>query len=620
MAIYHVNLKAFGRAQGHSSVAAAAYRAGVRLKDERTGIVHNFANRRGVVGAHVLTPAGAPAWASRSAELWNRVEATEVRRNACVAQELEVSLPHELAAPQRQALADALGQLLVDRYCVAVLVAVHEPTGEGDGRNHHVHLQFTTRALTADGFGAKVRVLQDKKTGPQEVRELRAAVADLINAHLAAAGMQVTVDHRSLETQAKHAAARGDVAAVATLSRLPQRHEGKAATALARRGAPSDRRAANRVTRRDNTLLAVKAHRHGAVHPRSAIPVRWRSGARVAGRHSTSDLSMVKADTSTYRRTRLSSAMPVRRYRVTVPLGETFVQMLQRLVAEFQQAIRHAIRMCRWNARKAEALRRRLAHDQQLRRLVWRAYAADMAVADLERMARARAASAKDALAESVQTEAVSQERANASTEAEPDGLRMPDESQRAETGAKMVHPPLRENDASALAEDATRVVPTVVLEHEPAPPKSIDVPVLPTSSSNPSISTAESSAGSDAQNPAPHVAAVTVPASLSPTRTATAEPSTRAPSRREWAQRRRAQRKAAEAAAAVVDANPQDVDLAQQAQRARAAADLAVAELHRHMATPLMQADTLPAIQEVPAHVTTAAVPQVSRRGPGWR
>jgi hypothetical protein len=620
MAIYHVNLKAFGRSQGHSSVAAAAYRAGVRLKDDRTGIVHNFANRRGVVTAHVLAPAGAPAWASRPAELWNRVETTEVRRNACVAQELEVSLPHELAAPQRQALADALGQLLVDRYRVAVLVAVHEPTGEGDGRNHHVHLQFTTRALTADGFGAKVRVLQDKKTGPQEVRELRAAVADLINAHLAAAGMQVTVDHRSLETQARHAAARGDVAAVATLSRLPQCHEGKAATALARRGAPSDRRAANRVTRRDNTLLAVKAHRHGAVHPRSAIPVRWRSGVPVAGRHSTSGLSMVKADTSAYRRTRLSSAMPVRRYRVTVPLGETFVQMLQRLVAEFQQAIRHAIRMCRWNAREAEALRRRLAHDRQLRRLVWRAYAADMAVADLERMARARAAEAKHALAEPAQTETGSQEPTDASTETEPDGLRMPDESQRAETVTEMAHPPLRENEVGALVEDATHVVATVVLQDEPARPNPIDIPLLPASPSNPSISTAESNAGPDAQNPAPHVAAVTVPASESTNVAVPVEPATRAPSRREWAQRRRAQQKAAEATAAVVDANPQDGDLAQQAQRARAAADLAVAELHRHMATPLVQADASPAIQEVPAHVTTAAVPQVPRRGPGRR
>ena len=37
MAIYHARVRTFSRAKGHSSVAAAAYRAGLLLVDEKTG-------------------------------------------------------------------------------------------------------------------------------------------------------------------------------------------------------------------------------------------------------------------------------------------------------------------------------------------------------------------------------------------------------------------------------------------------------------------------------------------------------------------------------------------------------------------------------------------------------
>ena len=37
MAIYHFNTRTHSRAKGHSAVAAAAYRSGQVLYDERTG-------------------------------------------------------------------------------------------------------------------------------------------------------------------------------------------------------------------------------------------------------------------------------------------------------------------------------------------------------------------------------------------------------------------------------------------------------------------------------------------------------------------------------------------------------------------------------------------------------
>jgi hypothetical protein len=86
MALYHVSLKVFTRSRGESATAAAAYRSGLRITDERTGEVHDYTRRKGVEGVALFVPANAPAWALDPAELFNAAEAAEVRgRNGRVA-------------------------------------------------------------------------------------------------------------------------------------------------------------------------------------------------------------------------------------------------------------------------------------------------------------------------------------------------------------------------------------------------------------------------------------------------------------------------------------------------------------------------------------------------------
>lgn len=245
MAIYHADLKTFARRLGHSAVAAAAYRVGAVIVDDRTGVTHDYSVRTGVAFYQTLFPAGAPESLRDEAVLWNAVEAAEKRVDARVARELIVALPMELNEEQRHSLAVELGQMLVGRYAVALTLAVHTPDAMGDDRNHHVHLLFSTRTLGPDGFGAKTRVLDDKATGPDEVKAIREAVAMLTNQALQRAGCDARVDHRSLDAQAEEAANRGDVDAVLRLSRTPTKHEGKAATAGKRRGQRMDRVVAN---------------------------------------------------------------------------------------------------------------------------------------------------------------------------------------------------------------------------------------------------------------------------------------------------------------------------------------------------------------------------------------
>ncbi|MEO5625686.1 MAG: MobA/MobL family protein [Dokdonella sp.] len=254
MAIYYSRLSLVSRSQGHSAVAAAAYRAGVRLHDVRTDQSHTYSKKRGVLDAAMLAPAAAP-WAFDIKNVWNRAEAAEVRRNARTARELIVALPAELPQAEQLRLARQLGQDLVNRYGVAVLAATHAPDKKSDDRNVHVHLLMSTRIAGAEGFGAKVRILDDQKSGPKEAEAMRAGVAARINEALAAHGHCDRVDPRSLRKQSSDAARRGDFDAVVALTREPTRHQGREATAAARRGELSFVVASNDAVRRDNATL-----------------------------------------------------------------------------------------------------------------------------------------------------------------------------------------------------------------------------------------------------------------------------------------------------------------------------------------------------------------------------
>ena len=91
MAISHARVKPFSRAKGHSSVAAAAYRAGLLLVDEKTGARHDYRRRGGVVETRCVVPTDAPDWSMVPAQLWSAAEQAERRKDATVASEFELA-------------------------------------------------------------------------------------------------------------------------------------------------------------------------------------------------------------------------------------------------------------------------------------------------------------------------------------------------------------------------------------------------------------------------------------------------------------------------------------------------------------------------------------------------
>ena len=215
-------MKVIGRSAGRSAVAAAAYRSGLSLHDQRTDLTHDYTRRSGVENTFIVAPDHAPSWAHDWGKLWNHAEASENRSNSQVAREWEIALPAAVSAEKRHGIARQFSAHLVERYGVAVAVALHEPSSHGDGRNYHAHILMTTRRMGAEGLGEKTRELVNKTTGAKEIAHLREYLAELINRSLADSGSSSErVDHRSHKERG--------------IEQLPTQHLGVEASAMERK-------------------------------------------------------------------------------------------------------------------------------------------------------------------------------------------------------------------------------------------------------------------------------------------------------------------------------------------------------------------------------------------------
>lgn len=222
MASFHFSAQVISRGKGRSAIAAAAYRSGSRVTDERSGIDYDYRRRKGVVHTEILAPDGAAGWLSDRAKLWNHAQAIEKRKDAQLAREINIALPHELpSAARRELVIDFVREQFVARGMVAD-VAIHEPI-DGDARNHHAHVMLTLRRATADGLD---RVKTREWNSDALLNVWRENWAAHQNRALERGGHVDRVDHRTLAAQREAARGRGDLVVAATLERQPEIHVG----------------------------------------------------------------------------------------------------------------------------------------------------------------------------------------------------------------------------------------------------------------------------------------------------------------------------------------------------------------------------------------------------------
>ena len=240
MALYRMEAKIIGRSDGRSATGAAAYRAGIVMKDERTGLVHDYSRKQGILHTEIMTPDNAPSWMRDRTQLWNAVEKAEKRKDAQLARELMVALPHELTDEQRLELVREFVRAECVNKGMIADIAVHAPSAhdKADERNFHAHILLSTRELLGEGFGNKERAWNDRKV----LEDWRRAWAEHQNRSFEKLGLSVRVDHRSLEDQG--------------ILRKPTRHLGPIATEIERSGRQSHVGNDNRKTENYNGKLA----------------------------------------------------------------------------------------------------------------------------------------------------------------------------------------------------------------------------------------------------------------------------------------------------------------------------------------------------------------------------
>lgn len=250
MAIFHMAAKPVSRSKGRSATAASAYRSGERINDKRTGEIHDYTKKHGVVYSEIITPDGGTV--NREA-LWNAAEAAEKRKDGTPAREYEIALPDEASAEERKRIALDFAKAIAKQEKCAVDVCIHEPNKRGDNRNHHAHLLCTTREVMPGGaLGEKCAIEKSdrdrQKMGlsfrKEALVKLRETLAGIINAALERSGVSVRVDHRTLSEQG--------------IEREATEHKGPAAVNMERRGKVAERAAIGRAENaRQSEIKAV---------------------------------------------------------------------------------------------------------------------------------------------------------------------------------------------------------------------------------------------------------------------------------------------------------------------------------------------------------------------------
>ncbi|MFZ5826950.1 MAG: MobQ family relaxase [Bacillota bacterium] len=233
MAIFYMNAQIIGRSTGRTATGAAAYRAGDRIVDERTGQVFDYTRRRGERESSTYAPAGSPAWVQDRSQLWNAAEKVERRADAQVAREIVVAFPKELSKEQqRELIAGYVQEQFVARGMVAD-VAIHRNPG-----NPHAHIMLTMREVGPDGFASKKN---REWNNPEMLEHWRKGWSTHSNRALERAGRSERIDHRSLAEQGSE--------------KVPQVHLGPHAAALERRGIATEKGEHNRLAAEHNAVV-----------------------------------------------------------------------------------------------------------------------------------------------------------------------------------------------------------------------------------------------------------------------------------------------------------------------------------------------------------------------------
>ncbi len=295
----------------------------------------------GEIGEHEV--GNLPEWARGSAARFFAAADDYERANGNTYREFEMSLPRDLPEAEwgplvRQIVAEQIGS------AHAYSWAIHEPKGH----NPHVHIMYSERTLDGIERGPEHyfkrantknperggHLKSDRfagRGGPQAIERLRERWAEIQNVALERAGLDVRVDHRSLEAQG--------------IKREPGRHRGPAVSGIEARGEVAEvsvRREAERVERvaaRKELVAEVRVvTREEMAVEREAARERRELAREVTGADRALVLPLVEAD----RREQIGRAQAAAERRVERRQGLGVGELRDKLVGQ-ARALRERI-------------------------------------------------------------------------------------------------------------------------------------------------------------------------------------------------------------------------------------------------------------------------------------
>ena len=263
MALYHYSLNHVKRSEGHTAIAAAAYRSGEKLYDRYYGEVQDYTKKGGVIMSEILMPDYVPERLADRETLWYEVENHENRKDAQLAYSFDFALQNELSVEENIEIAR---RYIMENFVAKGMicdVAVHDPDkGEGGIPNPHVHVLVPIRPVNTNGEWGEKRlhipvfdedgkpVLNKKGKqkyddpfttdwGKPETLEIwRENWAKIVNEKFAEKGLSCRIDHRSNEDRG--------------LDEIPQVHEGSAVRRMEKRGIKTYKGEWNRWVKKTN--------------------------------------------------------------------------------------------------------------------------------------------------------------------------------------------------------------------------------------------------------------------------------------------------------------------------------------------------------------------------------
>ncbi|EKJ2000777.1 MobA/MobL family protein [Salmonella enterica] len=161
MAIFHIDFKILKRSEGKSSLYLAAYNARMRLKDEKTGLVFNYENKKeDLMHSDILLPRNAPPRFNDRSVLWNSIENIESRKDSQIARTFICALPRSLSLQENKKL---LEEYLKKNFINKGMCADYSIHNDAENNNPHAHVMLTMREIENDGFSKKKNREWNKK-------------------------------------------------------------------------------------------------------------------------------------------------------------------------------------------------------------------------------------------------------------------------------------------------------------------------------------------------------------------------------------------------------------------------------------------------------------------------